>query len=108
VKRILHLTLHRKWFDAIATGRKKHEFRRMTAYWQRRFLNEDLSTREYDEVHFRNGYNPTVPFMRVQWKGLEIRSLTGEHLFATRLGDVLEITNWDGPLRERKRRTTNA
>lgn len=81
----LHLTLHRRWFDAIALGRKKTEYREDTAYWRARLLG-----RSYDEVHFRNCYATRAPFMRVQCLGIRKRR-TG---FAIRLGEVLQIRNY--------------
>ena len=85
--RILHLTLKRKWFDLIAKGEKKEEYRLAKPYWYQR-----LFQREYDEVHFRNGYRPDSPFMRVQSKGVGL-SLTGDY-FIISLGDILEVRNY--------------
>ena len=86
-KRILHLTLHRRYFDQIAIGVKKNEYRDMTPYWTKRLLGK-----VYDEVHFRNGYSIDRPFMRVQWLG--IQSDITNRRFVTGLGEVLEIKNW--------------
>ena len=96
MKRILHLTLKRKWFDLIASGAKKIEYRDYKPYWIKRLLGKT-----YDEIHFRNGYSRNAPFMRVKYRGhkvVEPRSHTpanGEVLtgmtFALMLGDVLEI-----------------
>lgn len=43
---ILHLTLHRDHFDAIA-GEKKTEYRDNSPYWRSRLLD-----RTYHEIHF--------------------------------------------------------
>jgi hypothetical protein len=94
--KILHLTLLRTRFDEIAIGRKTHEFRKITPYWTRRLLDPRLAV-VFDEVHFRNGYSWRMPFMRVEWKGLGIRGIEGEAHFAIKLGQVLEIRNWEGP-----------
>lgn len=37
--KILHLTLKKKWFDLIASGEKKEEYREIKDYWARRFLD---------------------------------------------------------------------
>ena len=66
-------------------------------YFTQRFLDENGKPRQYDEVHFRNGYAPRAPFMRVKWKGLGYRTFKRERKFAVRLGKVLEIKNWRGP-----------
>ena len=36
----LHLVLKRKWWDMIASGEKKEEYREVCHYWAIRFLNE--------------------------------------------------------------------
>ena len=102
-KKILHLTLKRKYFDAIAEGRKKTEYRKLSEYWKKRFTKPSKFTRHqlmdimrFDEVWFRNGYNPKNPFMRVEWLRLNLEKFEGEFCFAIRLGKVLEIRNWKG------------
>lgn len=82
-KRILHLTLRCQWFDAIASGSKKVEYRAVTPHWISR-----LENRQYDEVHFRNGYQPDSPFMRVECLGI-IKNST----YCIKLGKILEISN---------------
>lgn len=85
--RILHLTLHRQWFDDIAVGIKKNEYREVKPYWTRRLVG-----RTYDEIHFRNGYHKDAPFMRVEYIGMT----KAADLYVIRLGFVLEIKNWTG------------
>lgn len=52
--KILHLTLKRKWFDLIASGKKREEYREIKNYWAARFLNvkrnEGLEASEWEEV----------------------------------------------------------
>ncbi|KKL96445.1 hypothetical protein LCGC14_1844380 [marine sediment metagenome] len=79
---ILHLTLKRKWFDLIASGAKTEEYRECKTYWVKR-----LRGRVYDEVHFRNGYRPDSPFMRVECLGI---SCIAYH-YIIKLGKVLEV-----------------
>lgn len=85
----LYLTLHRRWFDEIAAGVKKEEYREITPYWQRRIVD-----RRYDEVHFRNGYGQDSPFMRVEYRGWVRSVWEGKPVFALQLGEVLEIKNY--------------
>jgi len=95
-KRILHLTLHRKWFDLIATGEKTAEFRQITKYWYKRLWSQTAEEhRIYDEIHFRNGYNPKNPFMKVKFLGTVIDR--HRKRFKILLGEILEIKNWEGP-----------
>ena len=83
---ILHLTLHREYFDAIVAGKKKTEYRDNSAYWRSRLLD-----RTYDEIHFRNGYATRAPFMRIQC--LRIRKDKSDG-FAIHLGRTLETKNY--------------
>ncbi len=90
--KILHLTLYRKWFDLIALGEKREEYRNAEkGYWVKR-----LAGRHYDEIHFRNGYGLDLPFMRVECLGIECVA----YRFIIKLGKILEIRNWDSPLKE--------
>ena len=86
--RILRLTLLRKWFDAIASGNKKEEYRDAVDHWHVR-----LKDREYDEIKFVNGYGAHRPFMRVEFKGCSL--INGRYV--VKLGKILEIGNYDGP-----------
>ena len=80
--KVLHLTLKRKWFDAIASGMKGVEFRARSSYWDKRLLG-----REYDEVHFRNGYTLDRPFMRVEFKEI----VSERYFHNIILGKVIEV-----------------
>jgi len=84
-KKILHLTLMRKWFDAIASGQKTKEYRLIKPYWVVRLENNS-----FDEVHFKNGYSRSAPFMRVECLGI---SKTREK-YVIHLGKILEVKNY--------------
>jgi len=94
MKKILHLTLKKEWFDLIASGKKKVEYREVKRHWVHRLLHAGLAVRMFDEVHFRNGYNNGSPFMRVEWKDMNYEMYDGKKCFAIKLGKVLEIRNW--------------
>lgn len=85
-KRILHLTLHREFFEQIAEGTKREEYRDRTDYWKTR-----LEGRDYDIVRFRNGYAVNAPEMDVEWKGLNRRR---KDCYAIRLGKILTHKRW--------------
>lgn len=68
--RILHLTLYKEWFDKIASGEKKEEYREDKSYWQKRLLKPDGFPRVFDVIRFRNGYSKNAPSMDVEWKGV--------------------------------------
>jgi len=56
-KKVLRLTLKKKWFDMILSGEKPHEYREIKPYWTNR-----LSGKSFDLVEFRNGYGKKVPW----------------------------------------------
>ena len=62
--KILKLTLKKKWFDLIAIGEKKEEYR-TPGKW----IGSRLEGREYDAVEFRNGYSRTSPTSRLEYLG---------------------------------------
>ena len=62
--KILRLTLKKKWFDMIASGEKKEEYREIKPYWISR-LNK-----EFDVVEFRNGYAKNAPRLTIELKGI--------------------------------------
>lgn len=91
--RVLHLTLKKKWFDLIASGEKKEEYREMKPYWHKR-LNKP-----YDSICFRNGYSKNAPRITVELR--EVLSGLGiiewgaperECVYILKLGDVLTTT----------------
>jgi hypothetical protein len=61
----LHLTLKKKWFDMIASGEKKEEYRDIKPYWEVR-----LRARKYDTITFRNGYAKDAPTITVKLTGM--------------------------------------
>ena len=77
----LQLTLHRQWFNDILSGQKTIEYREIKPHWTKR-----IAGRQYDEIHFRNGYQPQSPWMRVQYRGYFMCN----NLFCLRLGKILE------------------
>jgi hypothetical protein len=102
--RILHLTLKRKWFDLIASGQKKYEYRQDKPYWQTRLVKDDGFGKEFDIVRFKNGYSKNAPLMDVEFKGISFTTdkwwnpkhgeeFTG-NIIVIRLGEVLRTSNY--------------
>ena len=83
--KILHLNLHRKYFDQIANRTKTIEYRDRTDYWKKR-----IEHREYDIIKFRNGYAKDAPTMLVEYKGYTI----GKE-YELKLGKIIEV-NYNG------------
>jgi hypothetical protein len=82
-KKILRLTLYKKWFFEILEGKKTKENREIKPYWIKR-----LQGKYYDEVWFKNGYAKNAPFMRV-----ECLKITKEEKFVIHLGKILQVKN---------------
>jgi len=88
--RVLHLTLKKKWFDLIASGEKKEEYREVKQYWIKRLHNK-----EFDYVQFRNGYSKDSPIIRVEFicirlhKGKKEWGAPPEPVFIIKLGKIL-------------------
>ena len=88
--KILHLTLKKKWFDLVASGVKKEEYREIRPYWDTR-LNK-----HYDAVLFRNGYSKYAPEVLVELlsvttgKGsLRTGAPADREVYILRLGGIL-------------------
>ena len=93
--KVLHLTLEKKWFDMIASGKKREEYRTIKPYWHKRLLNKS-----YDAIQFRNGYQRNAPTMLVELRELlsglgiiEWGAPEKESVYILRLGKILELHN---------------
>lgn len=104
--KVLHLTLKKRWFDMIASGEKKEEYREIKMYWATRLQGGFPSTfgidrsvsadfKEYDYIHFRDGYNRPRT-MNVEFKGCHIHTGKpewgaefGKEYFVIKLGDII-------------------
>jgi hypothetical protein len=114
--KILHLTLKKKWFDMIASGEKKEEYREWKVYWINRLIVSSLSGamnvyggdysyfKSFNIIRFKNGYAKDAAEMDVEWKGAKLTSegnsewgFTGKCI-AIQLGKVLETRNYNPSL----------
>jgi len=94
---VLRLTLKRKWFDMIASGEKREEYREMKPYWHKRLM---CSKRKFDAIHFRNGYSRNARSMTVELRELrsglgivEWGSPEGQEVYILCLGKILQTHN---------------
>lgn len=73
---ILTLAVKGKWYDMIASGVKREEYRLATNYWWTRFRNWDAAPpgRNLPVVEFRRGYAKDAPRMAYWCFGLETES----------------------------------
>jgi hypothetical protein len=95
-KRVLHLTLKKKWFDMIASGEKKEEYREIKPFWIKRMKYDFWPGRQYDIVRFKNGYAKNAPSMDVELINIGIGKAKPEwsdnwqgDVFIIQLGKIL-------------------
>ena len=85
----LHLNLKKQWFDMIANGVKKEEYREIKPYWNKRL------GKEYKFVQFRNGYSKTAPTIILKCKGIKVDlgvtawGAPSEPVYCILLGDIV-------------------
>lgn len=120
----LELVLKKKWFDMIASGEKKEEYRELTSYWAARLVDELDSNPQVDEgfmrhghyygmgtpqpfeiVRFRHGYSKNAPEMSFKisditvWAGkFEWGAEPGKKYFVIKLGDRIEEALREQPI----------
>ncbi|MBN1605354.1 MAG: ASCH domain-containing protein [Polyangiaceae bacterium] len=85
--KMLVLNLHRKWFALVASGEKQIEYRRWTAFWERRIPQRAPFT-----VRFLNGMLPPVPEVTVTATRVVRDSAKKE--IRIYLGKILSVRNW--------------
>jgi hypothetical protein len=88
-RRVLHLNLRCEYFDAIAEGTKRIEYRDRTEYWATR-----LEGREYDVVEFRNGYATRAPVLQIGFCGVKKVRKWGGPVYAIQLGELISVKRW--------------
>lgn len=95
----LNLTLKRKWFDMIASGEKREEYREVKPYWIRRFTLKAIIFKSFDTITFRNGYAKDAPTMVVECEGITIGKARPEwsdnwqgDVFIIKLGNIISNT----------------
>lgn len=106
--RVLHLTLKKKWFDMIASGEKKEEYREVKEYWEKRLMHRFFDP-VYTHVQFRNGYAKNSPTILLEIDGniniskgkQEWGAEEGKQYFVIKLGGIItpsganSVTNTD-------------
>lgn len=83
--KILHLTLKKKWFDMIASGEKKEEYRELKDYWYTRLYHWEhrernsyashrvyTDAKQFDIVRFKNGYASDAATMDIEFLGTHV------------------------------------
>ena len=106
--KVLHLTLKRKWFDMIASGEKKEEYRDLSGFWIKRlgYWSEsgpngyyDYGFTDFDAVLFANGgHFGNVPKLLVKCEDIDIKTgkpewgaEPGKKYFVIKLGERIDL-----------------
>jgi hypothetical protein len=69
----LKIVIKKEWFDKIANGTKKTEYRETSPFWQSRLFDKDGKRRKYDRIEFINGYNTDARRMITGFEGFSER-----------------------------------
>jgi hypothetical protein len=77
----LDLVLKGEYFNRIAEGRKRYEFRLVKPYWTKR-----LEGKTFDRVCFRLGYSWDAPFLIMSWRKCTRRKWKGVEYYVIELG----------------------
>lgn len=91
----LHLNLHKKWFDMIASGEKREEYRELSDYWKARM--KTVRRDNVKTITFSNGYQRGRRQMVVSLKYISIRTglnewgaEEGKIYFVLHLGNIIK------------------
>lgn len=99
--KILDLSLTYHWYDMIATGEKKEEYREMKEFYIKRLYNlygtvSESHFKHYDAVRFHRGQGGKTK-MLVECNGIHIGrgkpewgAVPGETYFVIELGKIIE------------------
>lgn len=77
-KPVLHLNLKKQWFQMVSEEIKKEEYRDITPYWSRVFVDGKIKIKGkiYDPtnvfIQFSNGYSKSRPQNMFECKGLRV------------------------------------
>ena len=82
-KKILKLTLMKKWFVLMELGVKKIEFREPSDWIYSRLLDENGDGKKYDLIEFRNGYGKNAPSFCCEFLGWDIEEEQTEYIFGS-------------------------
>lgn len=92
MKKVIPMTLHKKWFEEILSGQKKVEYREKKDYWKKRLFDEGGTKKPFTHVRFKNGYHKDAPEMLV-----EIRDIIEKEKYEIHLGAIIGKKNIPSP-----------
>jgi hypothetical protein len=69
----LKIVIKKEWFDEIASGKKKIEYRDISPFWTSRLYDKNGKKRVYDLIEFINGYNTDARRKVTKYEGFQKR-----------------------------------
>ncbi len=99
-ERILHLPLHKKWFDMFLSGEKREEYRLIKKHWINILMDKNGGNKEFDFIVFTNGYGDYRPKIKIEWKDIrvdfgrpELGAPVDQKVFIIECGNIVETGN---------------
>lgn len=86
---ILHLTVDRSTFEAIAERRQVQDFRDRNEYWRAR-----LNNKAFDFVRCRSGTGTSAPEIDLDFLGVTRVLREGRGQYAITMGEIRNLKNW--------------
>ena len=85
-KASLKIVIKKQWFDEIASGKKKIEYREVKPFWQSRLYDANGKKRKYDNIEFINGYNVDAKRMFTKYEGFDKKGMK----FNIKIGKIIK------------------
>ena len=82
-KKVLKLTLKKKWFDLMCAGFKKIEFREPSNWIFSRLIDKNGDAKKYDLVEFKNGYGKNAPCFCCEFLGWDVEEEPTDYFFGS-------------------------
>ena len=82
-KKVLKLTLKKKWFDLMKDGFKKIEFREPSEWILSRLIDKNGDPKKYDLIEFKNGYAKNAPSFYCEFLGWDVEEEHTEYIFGS-------------------------
>ena len=97
---MLPLVLKGKWYDMIASGEKREEYRLPTLYWRKRLHNWDckFTARTSPIVEFRRGYAKDAPRLAFWCRGIETASGLMPYAYVDASTEKVRRPEWGEPV----------
>lgn len=93
----LFLTIKREFFDLIASGEKKEEYREIKPFFDKR-----LFSKKYTSVIFQNGYSLDSPRIEIELLQIEKKHANPEwsdgysgFCYSLKLGKIINLKNYN-------------